>query len=82
MYNLTNNIIYLLLMVIGYTCDYIDGWVARKLNIVSSIGSILDGLVDKINHFYLIYSIYKKFNLSIIYIICNKSNHTFVFEVY
>ena len=69
MYNLTNDIIYLLFMVIGYTCDYLDGWVARKLNIVSSIGIVLDGIVDKINHLHLIYSIYKKFNLSKIYVL-------------
>jgi phosphatidylglycerophosphate synthase len=69
MYSITNNITYLLFMVIGYSCDYIDGWVARKLNIASTIGSILDGIVDKINHFILICCMYKKFNLSKKYIL-------------
>ena len=69
MYSITNNIIYLLFMIIGYCCDYIDGWVARKLNIVSMIGSILDGIVDKINHFILINYMFKKFNLSKVYIL-------------
>lgn len=38
----------LILMVISWISDALDGYLARKLNLVSNIGKVLDHLVDKI----------------------------------
>lgn len=63
MYTHTSNYIYLLMMCIGFTFDYFDGYVARKLDIKSEIGNILDKLVDKINQFVLLIVLQIKFNI-------------------
>ena len=41
-------LIAILLYILVSTTDFLDGWVARKLNIVSDTGKILDPLADKI----------------------------------
>ncbi len=41
-------IVALILIVIAYFSDMIDGWIARKLNQESDLGKILDPLVDKL----------------------------------
>lgn len=38
----------LILMVISWISDALDGYLARKLNLVSNVGKVLDHLVDKI----------------------------------
>jgi len=38
----------LILMVISWISDALDGYLARKMNLVSNIGKLLDHLVDKI----------------------------------
>jgi hypothetical protein len=48
-YYLTKNIIYLVYACIGFLFDFLDGWLARKFNIKSKIGNILDKIVDKLN---------------------------------
>ena len=41
-------LIAILLYVLVSSTDFLDGWVARKLNIVSDTGKVLDPLADKI----------------------------------
>ena len=41
-------IVALILIVIAYFSDMIDGWIARKLNQESDLGKILDPVVDKL----------------------------------
>ena len=48
-YYLTRNIIYLVFACIGFLFDFLDGWLARKFNIKSKIGNILDKIVDKLH---------------------------------
>ena len=47
----TTNVIQMIVIIL-YTCicltDFLDGWVARRLKIVSDLGKILDPLADKI----------------------------------
>ena len=38
----------IILTVLGLLTDFLDGWVARKLNQVSELGRILDPLADKL----------------------------------
>jgi phosphatidylglycerophosphate synthase len=49
-------------MISGFSCDYFDGYVARKLNLVSYTGNILDKCADKINHTFLLAVIINKYN--------------------
>jgi phosphatidylglycerophosphate synthase len=65
----TNNIIYLILSLIGFTCDYFDGYFARKLKISSDFGNTLDKLVDKINQIGILLLLIFKFNVSPIYLL-------------
>ena len=36
------------LFVLAAVTDYLDGWLARKLNVVSDIGRVLDPIADKL----------------------------------
>ncbi len=65
----TNNIIYIISALIGFTCDYFDGYIARKLKISSDFGNILDKLVDKINQVGILLLLIIKFNVSPIYLL-------------
>ena len=40
----------ILIIIIGGISDFLDGWVARKYNLKSELGSKLDPLADKIFH--------------------------------
>jgi len=65
----TDNIIYIYLALIGFTCDYFDGLIARKYNISSEFGNILDKLADKFNQIGILLLLIIKFNLPPIYLI-------------
>ncbi len=64
----TNDIIYLLTALVGFTCDYFDGLIARKFNISSDFGNILDKFVDKINQIGIQLLLIIKFDISPIYL--------------
>ena len=65
----TNSGIYILTAIIGFHCDFIDGRIARKLNITSKFGNKLDKIVDKINQTSLLLVCYLKYNISIWYLL-------------
>jgi phosphatidylglycerophosphate synthase len=65
----TNNYVYLLTALIGFSCDYFDGYIARKYNISSAFGNILDKMVDKINQIGILLLLIIKFNISPIYLL-------------
>ena len=65
----TSSGIYILLAAIGLHCDFIDGKIARKLNITSAFGNKLDKIVDKINQICLLLLFYFKYNVSIWYLL-------------
>ncbi len=65
----TNNVNYIYLALIGFTCDFFDGLIARKFNISSEFGNILDKLVDKFNQIGILLLLIIKFNLSPIYLL-------------
>ncbi len=67
-YYITNNYNYIILAIIGFSCDFWDGYIARKYNINSSIGNILDKTVDKINQTAILILLIFKFNISPIYL--------------
>jgi CDP-diacylglycerol--glycerol-3-phosphate 3-phosphatidyltransferase len=68
-YYQTNNFIYIITALIGFSCDYFDGYIARKYNISSDFGNILDKLVDKINQVGILLLLIFKFNISPIYLL-------------
>lgn len=59
MYNLTQKSIYLVYMIIGCLCDYLDGYFARKFKSESNLGNFLDKIVDKINQSLILITIIK-----------------------
>lgn len=63
-YYYTNNFKYIILMILGLSCDFFDGYLARKFKVVSKIGNILDGFVDKINQLSILIVLTKKYNIS------------------
>ena len=65
----TSSGIYILLGAIGLHCDFIDGKIARKLNITSAFGNKLDKIIDKINQTCLLILFYLKYNISIWYLL-------------
>lgn len=65
----TNNFIYIITALIGFTGDYFDGYIARKYNLSSYFGNILDKLVDKINQLGILLLLIVKFNISPIYLL-------------
>lgn len=69
LYYKTSNILFIVTSLIGFSCDYFDGYIARKFNISSSIGNILDKLVDKINQISILLLLIFKFNISPIFLI-------------
>lgn len=60
----TSNSIFILISLFGFSCDYWDGYIARKYIISSSFGNILDKLVDKICQILLLLILIIKFNVS------------------
>lgn len=60
---------YVFLAVIGFHCDFIDGKIARKLNVTSKFGNTLDKIVDKTNQFSLLLLFYIKYKISFGFII-------------
>ncbi len=65
----TNNFIYILIALIGFSCDYFDGYIARKFNLSSKFGNIIDKFVDKINQVGILSLLIIKFDVSPIYLL-------------
>lgn len=68
MYNTNLDCLYLYLMLFGFTFDYFDGYLARRLNQTSSLGNILDKITDKVNHFALLNVIMYNYDKSYYYL--------------
>ncbi len=75
----TNNIIYILTALIGFTCDYFDGYIARKYKLSSYFGNILDKLVDKINQIGILLLLIFKFDVSPFYLLLYIIRETIMF---
>jgi cardiolipin synthase len=75
----TNNYLYIITALIGFTCDYLDGYIARKYNLSSYFGNILDKLVDKINQVGILLLLIFKFNISPIYLLLYIIRETIIF---
>ena len=75
----TNNFIYIITALVGFTCDYLDGYIARKFNLSSYFGNILDKLVDKINQIGILLLLIFKFNISPIYLLLYIIRETIIF---
>jgi CDP-diacylglycerol--glycerol-3-phosphate 3-phosphatidyltransferase len=69
MYKSTQKSIYLIYMIIGCLCDYLDGYFARKFKIESDFGNFLDKIVDKINQSFILYIIIKLHHESPFYLL-------------
>ena len=68
MYNTNLDGIYLYLMLIGFTFDFFDGYIARRLNTTSSLGNILDKITDKVNHLALLNVVMYRYDKSYYYL--------------
>ena len=64
----TDNFNYILLALVGFSCDYLDGLIARTFNISSDFGNTLDKMVDKFNQIGILLLLIIKFNISPIYL--------------
>ena len=55
----------LFLLIVGIFSDWLDGWVARYLNIVSQLGALLDPIADKVlvHAYFLAFVIITDFDL-------------------
>jgi CDP-diacylglycerol--glycerol-3-phosphate 3-phosphatidyltransferase len=69
MFKSTQKSIYLVYMVIGCLCDYLDGYFARKFKIESNFGNFLDKIVDKFNQSFILFLIIKLYNESWSYLV-------------
>ncbi len=69
MFKSTQKSIYLVYMVIGCLCDYLDGYFARKFKIESNFGNFLDKIVDKFNQSFILFLIIKLYDESWTYLI-------------
>jgi CDP-diacylglycerol--glycerol-3-phosphate 3-phosphatidyltransferase len=67
-YNKTGNFTYIILMLFGFSFDYMDGYFARKLNVSSKLGNILDKISDKVNQLMLLLLLVSKFKVNILYV--------------
>jgi CDP-diacylglycerol--glycerol-3-phosphate 3-phosphatidyltransferase len=67
-YYKTKNYIFLILALVGFTCDYFDGYIARKYNITSKLGNVLDKLTDKINQIGILLILTLMYDISPIYL--------------
>lgn len=68
MYNKTGNFIYILSMLFGFSFDYMDGYFARKFNVSSKLGNVLDKISDKVNQLMLLLLLVSRFGASKMYV--------------
>jgi cardiolipin synthase len=49
--------------ILGLSCltDLLDGWIARRFNMVTTLGKILDPIADKLTQFSLLLCLYLKY---------------------
>ena len=62
--NLIMKVLSLFLFFIGAVSDFLDGFIARKYNIVSDIGKIADPIADKLlilSAFFILYIVYPNY---------------------
>ena len=57
-----------ILVVVSALTDMFDGAVARKLNMVSDVGKVLDPIADKLTHFVLLLCLLSKYS-SIVWVL-------------
>ncbi len=75
----TNNFSYILLALVGFTCDYFDGLIARAFNISSDFGNTLDKMVDKFNQIGILLLLIIKFDISPIYLLLYIIRETIIY---